>query len=197
AVLAQTRAPDSVIVVDNASEDGTADTVRKAFPGVQLAELARNSGGAGGFAAGMALALAGAADLIWLMDDDTVPEPGALAALLAARDQMAAQARPPALIASRVLWTDGRAHPLNTPRPGAPPRAPGRSRQRRRSAPPPLSAACRSAPRRSCPCWSTPLNAAAAGCHGPPTSCGTTTSSSPHGCCAAISACSARRASWC
>src|SRR5262245_55495105 len=117
AVLAQSRAPDAVIVVDNASEDGTADAVRKAFAGVQLAELARNSGGAGGLAAGMALALAGAADLIWLMDDDTVPEPGALAALLAARDQMAAQARPPALIASRVLWTDGRAHPLNTPRP--------------------------------------------------------------------------------
>src|SRR5262249_7565153 len=111
------RAPDAVIVVDNASADGTADAVRKAFPGVQLAELARNSGGAGGFAAGMALALAGAADLIWLMDDDTVPEPGALAALLAARDQMAAQARPPALLASRVLWTDGRAHPLTPPRP--------------------------------------------------------------------------------
>src|SRR5262249_14986996 len=90
AVLAQNRAPDSVIVVDNASADGTADAVRKAFPGVQLAELARNSGGAGGFAAGLALALAGAADLIWLMDDDTVPEPGALAALLAARDRMAA-----------------------------------------------------------------------------------------------------------
>jgi len=103
AVLAQSRAPDSVIVVDNASADGTADAVRNAFPGVQLAELARNSGGAGGFAAGISLALAGAADLIWLMDDDTVPEPGALAALLAARDRMAARARPPALVASRVL----------------------------------------------------------------------------------------------
>src|SRR5215813_3941034 len=62
AVLAQTRAPDSVIVVDNASEDGTAAAVREGFPGVQVAELARNSGGAGGFAAGLALALAGRAD---------------------------------------------------------------------------------------------------------------------------------------
>jgi len=117
AVLGQTRAPDAVIVVDNASEDGTAAAVRDAFPAVHLAELKRNSGGAGGFAAGMALALADGADLIWLMDDDTVPEPGALSALLAARDLMLARAgRPPALVASQVLWTDGREHPMNTPR---------------------------------------------------------------------------------
>jgi GT2 family glycosyltransferase len=124
AVLAQTRAPDKVIVVDNASEDGTAAAVRDQFPTVHLAELRRNSGGAGGFAGGMALALADGADFIWVMDDDTVPEPGALGALLNARDRMAAQAagpsavaaRPPALVASQVLWTDGREHPMNTPR---------------------------------------------------------------------------------
>jgi rhamnopyranosyl-N-acetylglucosaminyl-diphospho-decaprenol beta-1,3/1,4-galactofuranosyltransferase len=104
-------------VVDNASEDGTAAAVRDKFPAVHLAELRRNSGGAGGFAAGMALALAENADLIWLMDDDTVPEPGALSALLAARDRMTAQDRAPALVASQVLWTDGREHPMNTPRP--------------------------------------------------------------------------------
>jgi rhamnopyranosyl-N-acetylglucosaminyl-diphospho-decaprenol beta-1,3/1,4-galactofuranosyltransferase len=117
AVLAQDRVPEQVIVVDNASEDGTAAAVRDKFPAVQLTELKRNSGGAGGFAAGLALALTGGADLIWLMDDDTVPEPGALAALLAARDRMLARAgRPPALVASQVLWTDGREHPMNTPR---------------------------------------------------------------------------------
>jgi len=114
AVSAQTRAPDSVIVVDNASSDGTAAAVRTKFPAVQLAELTQNSGGAGGFAYGMAQALAGHADLIWLMDDDTVPEPGALEALLAARDRHPVP--PPALVASRVIWTDGRAHPMNTPR---------------------------------------------------------------------------------
>jgi GT2 family glycosyltransferase len=117
AVLGQSRAPDRVIVVDNASEDGTAAAVRAAFPAVQLAELRHNSGGAGGFAGGIALALAGDADLIWLMDDDTVPEPDALSALLAARDRMTARAgRPPALVASQVRWTDGREHPMNTPR---------------------------------------------------------------------------------
>jgi rhamnopyranosyl-N-acetylglucosaminyl-diphospho-decaprenol beta-1,3/1,4-galactofuranosyltransferase len=117
AVLGQSRAPEAAIVVDNASQDGTAAAVRGKFPAVHLAELRRNSGGAGGFAAGMALALAESADLIWLMDDDTVPEPGALSALLAARDRMTAQDRAPALVASQVLWTDGREHPMNTPRP--------------------------------------------------------------------------------
>ena len=75
AVQAQSRAPDAVIVVDNASTDGTAAAVRARFPAARLAGLASNTGGAGGFAYGMALALADAADLIWVMDDDTVPEP--------------------------------------------------------------------------------------------------------------------------
>ena len=82
AVHAQSRAPDAVIVVDNASTDGTAAAVRSRYPSVRLAELARNTGGAGGFACGLALALSAPADLVWLMDDDTVPGPGALRALL-------------------------------------------------------------------------------------------------------------------
>jgi GT2 family glycosyltransferase len=116
AVLGQSRAPDAVLVVDNASTDGTADAVRTGFPAVRLATLTQNTGGAGGFAYGLALALADAADLVWLMDDDTVPEPDALRALLDARDQ-APPGGPPVLLASRVIWTDGRAHPMNTPRP--------------------------------------------------------------------------------
>jgi rhamnopyranosyl-N-acetylglucosaminyl-diphospho-decaprenol beta-1,3/1,4-galactofuranosyltransferase len=114
ALAAQTRPADTVLVIDNASTDGSAAAVRDSFPAAQLTVLTANTGGAGGFAAGLALALAGGADLVWLMDDDTVPEPTALDALLAARAQR--PAGPPVLLASRVVWTDGRAHPMNTPR---------------------------------------------------------------------------------
>jgi rhamnopyranosyl-N-acetylglucosaminyl-diphospho-decaprenol beta-1,3/1,4-galactofuranosyltransferase len=115
AVLAQTRPPDVVVVVDNASGDGTDDLVRSRFPELDLLVLTRNTGGAGGFAAGLDRALrAHAADAVWLLDDDTVPEPGALAGLLGARDGYAGPV--PVLVASRVLWTDGREHPMNTPR---------------------------------------------------------------------------------
>ena len=47
-------------MVDNASTDGTAAAVRERYPAVHLTELAENTGGAGGFACGLALALAGA-----------------------------------------------------------------------------------------------------------------------------------------
>ena len=103
AVLGQTRAPDTVIVVYNASTDDTAQLVGGRFPAVRLVTARRNTGGAGGFAYGLALALADAAGLVWLMDDDTVPEPGALQAMLDARRS---PGRAAALVASRVVWTD-------------------------------------------------------------------------------------------
>ncbi len=123
ALAAQTRPVDLVVVVDNASTDGSADAADVlahdlGLP-VDIVRLARNTGGAGGFAAGLARAVAGhAADRAWLMDDDTVPTPGALAELLAVdeRYQWLGGARP-AITASRVVWTDGRDHPMNTPRP--------------------------------------------------------------------------------
>lgn len=114
ALRSQSRVPDRVIVVDNASGDGTPELVRARFPETELLELPVNTGGAGGFAAGIAHALTGEADLLWLLDDDTVPEPGALKALLAAEPGGGSDA--PVLVASRVVWTDGRDHPMNTPR---------------------------------------------------------------------------------
>ncbi|MCA1719897.1 MAG: glycosyltransferase [Actinobacteria bacterium] len=116
AVLGQSRPVDAVVVVDNASTDGSADAVRREFPGVDLLALSRNTGGAGGFAAGLQRALeAHGADHVWLLDDDTVPRADALGHLLTAWSSRPGDA--PALVASRVVWSDGRDHPMNTPRP--------------------------------------------------------------------------------
>ncbi|GAA1943226.1 glycosyltransferase [Agromyces allii] len=111
--LAAQRTPVAkVVVVDNASTDDTIAVARAAGDLVDLTTLHRNTGGAGGFAAGMALALERhEPDWLWLMDDDTVPTEGALAALLAAVDGTEIVAA-----GSRVVWTDGTEHPMNTPR---------------------------------------------------------------------------------
>lgn len=113
---AQSRAVDAIVVVDNASTDGSSDVARSVAPGATLIELSENTGGAGGFAVGMAAAVSRhEPDWIWVMDDDTVPEAGALAALLAAIDGY--QGNELVAVGSRVVWTDGSEHPMNTPRP--------------------------------------------------------------------------------
>lgn len=111
--LAAQRTPLArVVVVDNASTDDSADVARAAGELVDVVELERNTGGAGGFAAGMAVALdRHAPDWLWLMDDDTVPTGDALATLLAA-----VEASEFVAAGSRVVWTDGTEHPMNTPR---------------------------------------------------------------------------------
>ncbi len=114
AIAGQSTPPVAVVVVDNASEDGTAAMLRRDFPAADVISAQRNTGGAGGFALGLDRALEYDADALWLMDDDTVPEPTALEELLDARVSYGRPA--PAVVASRVVWSDGRDHPMNTPR---------------------------------------------------------------------------------
>ncbi|WP_375399769.1 glycosyltransferase family 2 protein [uncultured Amnibacterium sp.] len=112
ALKAQTASLTAVVLVDNHSDDDSADAATQFWPEIDVVRLPRNTGGAGGFASGLAVALLRyEPDWIWLMDDDTVPQPTALERLLAAAD------RPGVVLAgSRVVWTDGADHPMNTPR---------------------------------------------------------------------------------
>lgn len=88
ALDAQTVLPASVLVVDNASTDATPEVLERlggelVVP-IEVLRLDRNTGGAGGFHAGLERAMAGDGDLFWLMDDDGTPPPDCLASLLPA-----------------------------------------------------------------------------------------------------------------
>jgi rhamnopyranosyl-N-acetylglucosaminyl-diphospho-decaprenol beta-1,3/1,4-galactofuranosyltransferase len=73
-----------VLVIDNASTDGTGDWLRAAK--VRHRSMPTNRGGAGGFHDGLAWAIDRGADLVWLMDDDGLPEPDCLERLLGRTD---------------------------------------------------------------------------------------------------------------
>jgi rhamnopyranosyl-N-acetylglucosaminyl-diphospho-decaprenol beta-1,3/1,4-galactofuranosyltransferase len=82
AISRQTRPPDHIVVIDNGSIDDTAAVVRSEFPSVEFCTMSRNVADAGGFAAGMHLALARGFDLVWLSDDDGYPDADCLDHLL-------------------------------------------------------------------------------------------------------------------
>jgi GT2 family glycosyltransferase len=91
ALRTQNRRVDRIIIVDNASTDGTQDLLLEhdilAAPDVDYIRLRDNEGGAGGFYWGIRYAYEKGADWVWLMDDDVEPVPDALEALEAHCDK--------------------------------------------------------------------------------------------------------------
>ena len=75
-----------ILVVDNASTDGTGEWLATRDDRVLGRTLSDNGGGARGFHDGLAWAVERGADLVWLMDDDGLPDPGCLARLLEETD---------------------------------------------------------------------------------------------------------------
>ncbi len=93
--------PHDVIVVDNASTDGTAEAIRAGWPAVRLIEAGRNLG----FAAGNNLGIRSASgEFVLLLNSDTLVPEGAVDALvgsLAAQPECAAAG-------PRIVGADGR-----------------------------------------------------------------------------------------
>jgi rhamnopyranosyl-N-acetylglucosaminyl-diphospho-decaprenol beta-1,3/1,4-galactofuranosyltransferase len=94
-LAAQTRQPDLVVVVDNASTDHTR-AVLDAAPAALAMErihLDDNTGGSGGFHVGVRTAYERGLDRIWLIDDDVVPAPDCVAVLMAADESCVTSVR--------------------------------------------------------------------------------------------------------
>ena len=114
------RVPDAVVVVDNASTDDTGqylENLEYPLP-LDVITLSQNMGGAGGFAVGIDRALDSYnPDLVWVMDDDTEPTENTLQESVKAWESYSLdRSCRPALVASRVVWSDGQDHPMNTMR---------------------------------------------------------------------------------
>jgi rhamnopyranosyl-N-acetylglucosaminyl-diphospho-decaprenol beta-1,3/1,4-galactofuranosyltransferase len=87
-LLAQERPVDEIVVVDNASTDGTAVMIEEEFPTVTHLRMADNLGPAGALEAGFAHAHEREHDWAWAVADDDEARPEALRTLLEAADRL-------------------------------------------------------------------------------------------------------------
>lgn len=72
----------SILVVDNGSTDNSVEKIRKSFEKIEILETVTNRGFAGANNLGIRLALDRQTDFVWLLNNDTVVEPGTLKALV-------------------------------------------------------------------------------------------------------------------
>jgi len=76
-----------IVVVDNDSQDGSADIISKKFPEVTLVRNDHNAGFAEGHNSGIKKALEDGSEYVWILNPDTVVDEGALVALMDAASE--------------------------------------------------------------------------------------------------------------
>lgn len=105
ALLVQDYDNCDVLIVDNASTDGTKEFIKDELQSdkVHYVNTGSNLGGAGGFNYGMKEAYKIGCDFMWLMDDDTIVFKDSLKELISASNVLKAEY---GYIASTAIWKD-------------------------------------------------------------------------------------------
>lgn len=106
-LLKQTRKDIfDILIFDNKSTDGTHEALQSYIDNNQIIyfNTGANLGGAGGFNYGIKKATQLGYKYLWIMDDDTLPRPEALAELLKADSKYNGKY---GFLSSKVLWKDG------------------------------------------------------------------------------------------
>lgn len=112
------QAPDTtldVLVIDNASTDGTAEALAPLISegAIRYWNTGANLGGAGGFNFGMRTAVEEGYDYVWVMDDDCMPHPDTLLGFLNADAELDGAY---GFLSSVCRWIDGSICTMNTQR---------------------------------------------------------------------------------
>ena len=113
-LMKQTAPNMDILIVDNASTDGTGAALAPLVEAgaLRYVNTGSNLGGAGGFQFGIRRAVEAGYDYVWIMDDDAMPTPTALQILLDA----AASIGHFGWLSGKVLWTDGSVCRMNVQR---------------------------------------------------------------------------------
>ena len=114
ALLNQKYNKFDILIVDNASTDGTEELV-KSFKNEKIIykNTGANLGGAGGFNYGVRQSIELGYDYCWLMDDDTIPKQESLEELVKNSEKLKDDF---SYLCSYVEWTDGTPCKMNMPR---------------------------------------------------------------------------------
>lgn len=112
ALLKQNYKNCKILIVDNASTDGTKEFISNYIDDehVIYKNMKQNLGGAGGFNYGMKEAYKIGCDFMWLMDDDTIPYENSLQELINANKILDEEY---GFLSSTALWKDGKPCKMN------------------------------------------------------------------------------------